>query len=166
MDPDGGSSNMFLSDQLVPYSFGVQFLSSFVDNSRYLYVPGSLALFCAACPQPGINLKEGWQDEPNKWALSPFYLIGCWVFTPRYIYRLHINPDGNFAAQHMKMRRPDLDVPLTDGEGYCVQVAPYEAHLVLTGDVKEVLTIAFLVPNGWPTLPSSEIDMHKSEGGV
>lgn len=24
---------------------------------------GSLALFCPACPQPGINLPESWKDD-------------------------------------------------------------------------------------------------------
>jgi hypothetical protein len=30
-------------------------------------VPGSgdLALFCPACPQPGINLPEGWENHPD-----------------------------------------------------------------------------------------------------
>ena len=27
--------------------------------------PGSLALFCAACPQPGLNLPENWQQDPD-----------------------------------------------------------------------------------------------------
>lgn len=47
MDPGGGSSSIFPMDPLVPHSFGTHFLShiaAFVDNSRYLYVPGSLAL--------------------------------------------------------------------------------------------------------------------------
>jgi hypothetical protein len=47
MDPEGGSSDIFPMDPLVPHGFGVHFLShvaSFIDNSRYLYVPGSLAL--------------------------------------------------------------------------------------------------------------------------
>ncbi len=56
----------------------------------------------------------------------------------RYKYRRQLNPDGNFTAQHMKMLRPDLDVGLTDGEGYQVKVAPYEEHLLASKDVKEV----------------------------
>jgi hypothetical protein len=27
---------------------------------------GDLALFCASCPQPGINLQEGWQEDPDQ----------------------------------------------------------------------------------------------------
>ncbi|KAK6119734.1 hypothetical protein DH2020_046527 [Rehmannia glutinosa] len=47
VEPDGGSSGIFPMDPLLPQSFGVHWLShitSFVDNSRYLYVPGSSVL--------------------------------------------------------------------------------------------------------------------------
>jgi hypothetical protein len=27
---------------------------------------GDLALFCPACPQPGINLPEGWESDPDQ----------------------------------------------------------------------------------------------------
>jgi hypothetical protein len=30
--------------------------------------PGELALFCAACPQPGINMPSNWMEDPHKWA--------------------------------------------------------------------------------------------------
>jgi len=26
---------------------------------------GDLALFCPACPQPGVNLPAGWQNDPD-----------------------------------------------------------------------------------------------------
>jgi hypothetical protein len=35
---------------------------------------GSLALFCPACPQPGINLPTNWQDDTLKY-VSTNYLI-------------------------------------------------------------------------------------------
>lgn len=38
----------------------------------------------------------------------------------------------------MKMRRPDLDVVLTDGEGYFVEDAPYKKHLKEFQDIKQV----------------------------
>ena len=37
--------------------------------------------------------------------------------------------DGNFKAEHMKMRNPDNDVPLSDGTGFMVSRLPYEAYL-------------------------------------
>ncbi|KAL3497413.1 hypothetical protein ACH5RR_040145 [Cinchona calisaya] len=47
MDPGGGSSSIFPMDPLVPHSYGTHFLSrvaAFVENSRYICGPGSLAL--------------------------------------------------------------------------------------------------------------------------
>ena len=33
--------------------------------------PGGLALFCAVCPQPGVNLPENWKDDPEQWVPVP-----------------------------------------------------------------------------------------------
>jgi hypothetical protein len=38
---------------------------------------GDLALFCPACPQPGINIPSDWQTDPDRWVLyhfTPFLL--------------------------------------------------------------------------------------------
>lgn len=32
--------------------------------------PGDLALFCVACPQPGINLPDRWEDDPEQYVTS------------------------------------------------------------------------------------------------
>jgi hypothetical protein len=37
--------------------------------------------------------------------------------------------DGNFKAEHMRMRNPENDVPLSDGTGFMVSKKPYELHL-------------------------------------
>ncbi|KAF8256693.1 hypothetical protein EI94DRAFT_1774915 [Lactarius quietus] len=37
--------------------------------------------------------------------------------------------DGNFQAEHMKMRNPKNDVPLFEGTGFMVSQKPYELHL-------------------------------------
>ncbi len=36
--------------------------------------------------------------------------------------------DGNFTAQHMKMRKPEDDIPLSDGLAYMVANEPYQKH--------------------------------------
>lgn len=33
---------------------------------------GELALFCATCPQPGINLPDDWKTDPD-WSVSFVY---------------------------------------------------------------------------------------------
>ena len=49
--------------------------------------------------------------------------------------------DGNFQAEHMKMRNPENDVPLSDGTGFMVIRAPYELHLKSAVERRQVSTI-------------------------
>ncbi|KAG1845638.1 hypothetical protein F4604DRAFT_1688621 [Suillus subluteus] len=63
--------------------------------------PGDLALYCPACPQPGINLPTSWRYDYEEWLVMRRYVV-----------------DGNFTAQHMKMKIPEDDVSLADGKGY------------------------------------------------
>ena len=39
--------------------------------------------------------------------------------------------DGNFQAEHMRMRNPENDVALSDGTGFMVNKSLYESHLKL-----------------------------------
>ena len=74
--------------------------------------PGSLVLFCPACPQPGINLPDGWNTDPDaKWK-----------------YGRVINIDGNFKADHLAMHTPD-DLSLSDGLGFFVGSTLYKKHI-------------------------------------
>jgi hypothetical protein len=72
---------------------------------------GSLTIFCPSCPQPGINLPPDWKNLPN------------------WVTRRTITVDGNFHADHIKMRRPDLDVVLTNGQGFMVEDKKYMEYL-------------------------------------
>jgi hypothetical protein len=54
-------------------------------------------------------------------------------------YRRQIAIDGNFHADHVKMRRPDNDVGLTNGEGYMVEHTRYTQHLAVSKEPKEVM---------------------------
>ena len=73
--------------------------------------PGSLTIFCPSCPQPGINLPPDWTNLPN------------------WVTRRTITVDGNFHADHIKMRRPDLDIALTNGQGFMVEDKQYMEYL-------------------------------------
>ncbi|KAI6127050.1 hypothetical protein F5141DRAFT_1210355 [Pisolithus sp. B1] len=73
---------------------------------------GGLALFCPACPQPGLNLPADWKVWYDRDTIMRQYVM-----------------DGNFTAQHMKMNKPELDVALSDGKGYMVSELPYHSHL-------------------------------------
>jgi len=81
---------------------------------------GSLSIFCPSCPQPGVNLPPNWKDLPN------------------WVTRRTITVDGNFHADHIKMRRPDLDVVLTNGDGYVVEDVQYKEYLSVAKEPKLV----------------------------
>ncbi|KAI6106523.1 hypothetical protein EDD16DRAFT_1695447 [Pisolithus croceorrhizus] len=87
---------------------------------RKWFGDGGLALFCPACPQPGLNLPADWKVWYDRDTVMRQYVI-----------------DGNFTAQHMKMNKPELDVALSDGKGYMVSEGPYQNHLQHSLDSKE-----------------------------
>src|SRR5258708_19436827 len=39
--------------------------------------------------------------------------------------------DGNFQADHMRMKNPDYTIPLSNGAGFLFTKKPYELHLKL-----------------------------------
>ena len=57
--------------------------------------------------------------------------------------------DGNFTADHIKQKRPQDDVWLSDGEGMMTAREPYATHIRLAKETKEV---SFPFP---PILPFS-----------
>jgi hypothetical protein len=85
---------------------------------------GSLTLFCPSCPQPGINLPENWKNLPS------------------WVTRRTITVDGNFHADHIKMRRPELDIMLTNGLGYMVDEELYQEYLSVA---KEPVFVSFQI---------------------
>ena|ERR1700679_392650 len=86
---------------------------------------GGLSLFCPCCPQPDINLPHDWKDLPN------------------WVTRRTITVDGNFHADHIKMRRPDLDIKLTNGLGYMVEEDQYQEYLSVAKEPKFVCRLKY-----------------------
>ncbi|KAG1729111.1 uncharacterized protein EDB91DRAFT_1085887 [Suillus paluster] len=54
-----------------------------------------------------------------------------WLISQRFVV------DGNFTAQHMTMKKPQLDISLSDGLGYMVKEREYQTHLSLAVESKE-----------------------------
>ena len=46
--------------------------------------------------------------------------------------------DGNFSAEHLKMRQPANDVSIADGHGFMVTDGPYKRHLVEANEDRQV----------------------------
>ncbi|KAK7692299.1 hypothetical protein QCA50_003924 [Cerrena zonata] len=74
--------------------------------------PGRLALFCPACPQPGINLPDNWKEDRDDWK-----------------YMSTLLGDGNFKQEHLKMKYPEQDIALSDGHGYMVGKAGFDEYM-------------------------------------
>ncbi|KAI5981079.1 hypothetical protein EDD15DRAFT_2197779 [Pisolithus albus] len=87
--------------------------SGFQDNMNPSK-DGDLVIFCAACPQPGINVGPTANLDES------------WKYTRAVVM------DGNFKAEHMHERRPDDQVWLMDGRGFMVRNPPYQAYLKAT----------------------------------
>ena len=46
-------------------------------NTKEPVTPGKMAIFCPACPQPGINLPDSWKNDERRWVVV--YLL--YLFT-------------------------------------------------------------------------------------
>jgi len=56
----------------------------------------------------------------------------------RWLYTRSIVIDGNFNADHLKMKHPENDVALSPGGRYMVEPTRYETHLKSSVDYREV----------------------------
>ena len=52
--------------------------------------------------------------------------------------------NGNFTAEQLKMKNPDDDVHLTDGEAFFTTRKPYHDHLKVAREIREVCLISSL----------------------
>ncbi|KAG1843425.1 hypothetical protein C8R48DRAFT_559693, partial [Suillus tomentosus] len=80
---------------------------------------GELALFCPACPQPGVNLSMSDRNGSD----------------PAWLYSRSLVMDGNFKAEHLHPTNPTDEVALTDGLGFMVSDARYKMHLSQAQDI-------------------------------
>ncbi|KAF7972068.1 hypothetical protein HWV62_19137 [Athelia sp. TMB] len=75
--------------------------------------PGEIAVHCRICPQPGINLPEGWEkDVENGW-----------------LYALIIGMDACFRLQNRSRSSDAKDPTLGPGWATFIDDAPYHEHL-------------------------------------
>lgn len=56
----------------------------------------------------------------------------------RWLFRRSVVVDGNFHADHLKMKYPEDDVALADGCAFMVETLSYEEHLKESKDIKQV----------------------------
>ncbi|KAG6809667.1 hypothetical protein H0H92_015232, partial [Tricholoma furcatifolium] len=83
---------------------------------------GECAILCPACPQPGINLPDGWQHAPSD---------------KQHLYALFLGIDANFRLKRKYVSDDTRDPDLGDGFAYFVREKPYKDHLEKFSDYVE-----------------------------
>ncbi|KAG6809653.1 hypothetical protein H0H92_015320 [Tricholoma furcatifolium] len=76
--------------------------------------PGSMAIPCRACPQPKINLPDGWENAPAETS---------------WLYRLILSQDANFRLKNRLRSSDDKDPSLGPGYAYFLASDEYLTHL-------------------------------------
>lgn len=77
--------------------------------------PGLVAMPCVACPEPGFNMPENWQNTPAHRA---------------FVHRLFLHQDANFRNQlKSKIKRDREDVSLFEGRGFYPCAEDFKKYL-------------------------------------
>jgi hypothetical protein len=93
---------------------------------------GCCAVLCPACPQPGKNLADDWENVPadEQYAFEILFpqdliasLYGRWKTTE------FLAGDANFQQRRKNISSEDKDPSLSDGMAYFVRYESYMAHL-------------------------------------
>ncbi|KAJ7059133.1 hypothetical protein C8F01DRAFT_1370735 [Mycena amicta] len=76
--------------------------------------PGECALLCPACPQPGKNLPDDWQEYPKE---------------KQFLFALFLAIDANFRLKRKDVSSEKKDPGLVNGWAFYCDVEKYMAHV-------------------------------------
>ncbi|PPR08267.1 hypothetical protein CVT24_001139, partial [Panaeolus cyanescens] len=82
-------------------------------------LPAEFGIFCATCPQPGVNLPDDWEKDADN-----------------YIYGRTFIADGNFKADHIAHASGGDDVALYDGAGMIPNSDQYKQYIQTVEEVR------------------------------
>ncbi|KAJ7590359.1 hypothetical protein C8J56DRAFT_783650, partial [Mycena floridula] len=85
--------------------------------------PGELAVECPACPRPGVNLPEGWNNAASE---------------VRFIYTLFLAMDACFRLKQKIVSSDGKDPGLATGFAYFVEDPPYREYCQTLGEQTEM----------------------------
>ena len=90
---------------------------------------GSMAIFCPACPQPGLNPPDDFKQKysPYVHRSSLTFLDHICACSDELICTFIM--DGNFSAEHMQYRTTEKDVALSPGMAFMSNPDIYKSHL-------------------------------------
>ncbi|KAJ7485477.1 hypothetical protein FB451DRAFT_1392216 [Mycena latifolia] len=90
---------------------------------------GELAIECPVCPNPGVNLPEGWENAPPE---------------DRFLYILFLALDACFRLKRRMVSSEARDPGLGTGWVYVLENGPYRHFLLTVTDQKEMSTCSGL----------------------
>ncbi|KAK6968964.1 CxC2 domain-containing protein [Favolaschia claudopus] len=90
---------------------------------------GELAVVCPVCPDPKVNLPEGWEDAPPE---------------NQFLYVLFLALDACFRLKRRMISSEIKDPGLGTGWAYVMENAPYRHYLLTVTDQKEMSTCSGL----------------------
>ncbi|KAF4608969.1 hypothetical protein EYR40_001322 [Pleurotus pulmonarius] len=100
-----------------------------IDRVFPLRSPGDICVRCPACPDPSLNMKEGWQETPERL---------------RHLNQLQRTLDGNFQCNKMRKNTDPDDVSLYKGCGYFPNDTAFRQGLDLLPKHDQKSTCSFL----------------------
>lgn len=93
---------------------------------------GECVVMCPACPQPGKNLPDDWENAPGNrrsacmsFSKEPPLLIN----SPRWLYALFLAIDANFRLKRKAISSDERDPSLNAGSAYFVEECEYKTYL-------------------------------------
>jgi hypothetical protein len=104
---------------------------------------GSMAVFCPACPQPGINLPDDWKTKYTLYVIIPHLQVCYPILAIREQLIQTFIMDGNFSAEHMKHWSGEQDVSLSAGMAFMANLDSYKAHLQSGKETTQVCLMYF-----------------------
>lgn len=89
---------------------------------------GGCAVQCPACPHPGINMAEGWEQAPDD---------------ERHLHARFIALDANFRLKRKNVSSQTADPGLSKGWAYFVEETAYKNHLEHCKTERELVCFSF-----------------------
>jgi len=105
---------------------------------------GSMATFCPACPQPGVNLPDDWKTKYPPYVLIKYIRICVLMVSQRKQLIRTFIMDGNFSAEHMRHRSGEKDISLSAGMAFMANPELYKAHLRSGREIVQVCRASFM----------------------
>nr|GAT50649.1 predicted protein [Mycena chlorophos] len=101
----------------------------YLSNEAENTVPGELAIRCPACPRPGVNIPDNWQDTPVE---------------REHLYSQFFAMDACFQLKRRMVSSEARDPALGPGFAFMVESKPYREYLRTATNNQEMSTCSGL----------------------